>query len=554
MTDQPAKPPAVTPPLDALLDAASGLAVVGYNREGRITYFNRGAERLFGYRAGMLAGAATFEVLHDREEFDRALRAVSIEEVSGREVPLDVLTRTRDVVPVDATFVHVPEDAAGTELLVLYRDRSPLLRAMESPRPLPGQFTFHGASQSDKEAEFLSEMLRHTVETVQIALSVHDSQSGMIVHTNEAFQELTGVYHPLIIGMTLSQILEAHPETKERVCGYVEELRTAAVEEGKPPTAQHWELEFPSGKRVVEVYGRLIGLEGYDRQFVLLIIEDNTERQRLQMQLVQSEKLAAVGQLAAGIAHEIRNPLNTIFNALFDLDELLENRSAEAEEDITIAMEEIKRVQDIINNLLDFARESERTQGKSDVNDVLRKTIRLVQHDLTRRSIEVEWNLETLPEAAISNNALKQILINLLTNAAHAMANGGTLTLRTSRRDGLVPSRSNHPVLVKASGGTARLRFAPGADKEGEESVRCYREHVVLEIADSGPGIPPDVMSNIFNPFFTTKEPGSGTGLGLSVVHSLVEDSAGAVSVSSRLGRGTKFTLEIPCLPAGEED
>ncbi len=551
----PEKPPHATRhPFEELLDHASGLAVVGFARGGGITRFSRGAERLFGYRAENLLGTATYEVLHAKEDLDRHFGSAALAEVSGSNVQFDAITRTRDLVPVEAVFQHVPggmED--GTELLVLYRDRSALARVAQETEELSRMIRQEG-SHSEREAEFLRELLRHTVENVQIALSVHELHSGMITYTNETFQELTGVPHPDVIGMTLEEVVKKYPETSERLCGYFERLRASASGRGEKPAPAHWELELPAGKRVVEVYGRLIAVEGHANQFILLIIEDNTERQRLQMQLVQSEKLAAMGQLAAGIAHEIRNPLATIYNALFDLDEIVENRSAEVADDINIAMEEIRRVQDIINNLLDFARESERSSGSADVNDVLRKTIRLVQHDLTGKNIQVKWELGDVGEVAISNNALKQILINLLTNAAQAMSSGGTLSLRTTVRPGLVPCRSNNPMTVKKSGGTARLRLGPGGSGERPAVQEKYGAHVRLEIEDTGPGVPPDVMSNIFNPFFTTKPPGSGTGLGLSVVHSLVEDCGGAVSVRSHPGEGTVFSIELPCYGSGMEE
>jgi signal transduction histidine kinase len=307
-----------------------------------------------------------------------------------------------------------------------------------------------------------------------------------------------------------------------------------------PPGSAHWEVELPSGRKHLETYGRAIVVEGHVNQYILLIFEDHTDRQRLQLQLVQSEKLAAIGQLAAGIAHEIRNPLATIYNALFDLSEILVDPGPDAAEDIEISMEEIKRVQEIINNLLDFARESERSTGRVDLNDMLRRTMRLVQHDLTNKGIETELELADVPAVAINGNALKQVLINLVTNAAQAMSHGGRLILRTRR-------------LSHTDAGMEAVPDSPADSGEYRLDPPSYpitrREFVLFEITDTGTGIPAAILPNIFNPFFTTKEPGSGTGLGLSVVHSLIQDAGGAISVQSVEGRGTTFRIELPISP-----
>jgi signal transduction histidine kinase len=261
-----------------------------------------------------------------------------------------------------------------------------------------------------------------------------------------------------------------------------------------------------------------------------------------------------MGQLAAGIAHEIRNPLNTIYNALYDLTEIIKDPSPEVDEDISISMDEIKRVQDIINNLLDFARDRERSSGQSDLNDVIWKTIRLVNHDLTNKRISIECKLEDLPQVAITSNAIKQILINLITNASQAMKDGGALEIRTSIHDGPVPPvvGTSGKSVTRRDSGKAQVRLAP---RGGDGAPATADEvHIRLEISDTGPGIPPEVMPDIFNPFYTTKPPGRGTGLGLSVVHSLISDAGGAISVTSQMGEGTTFTLELPTVSETTED
>jgi len=251
-----------------------------------------------------------------------------------------------------------------------------------------------------------------------------------------------------------------------------------------------------------------VGLIEYAGQrFFQVICVDISERKRLESQLIQSEKMAAIGQLAAGIAHEIRNPLGIIANALFDLRELLPRGLPEVEEDLRIALEEMRRVQEIIDNLLEFSRTSRAETEVVDVNALLRKTLQLMQRSLQNHGVEVQTEFGDVGLCVANQNALRQVFLNLITNAVQAMPNGGELRIRTL------------PV--------------------GNDRIR-------MDFADTGIGIPPEHLSDIFNPFFTTKEPGQGTGLGLSVVHSVVKRFKGEIRVQSQVNRGTTFTIELP--------
>ncbi|HYD47698.1 MAG TPA: ATP-binding protein [Terriglobales bacterium] len=249
-------------------------------------------------------------------------------------------------------------------------------------------------------------------------------------------------------------------------------------------------------------------IEYRQRRFFQVICVDISDRKRLESQLIQSEKMAAVGQLAAGIAHEIRNPLGIITNALYDLGEIVQSDDPDVGEDLRIAKEEMRRVQDIINNLLEFSRESKAEVEPVDINELLRRTLQLLTKGLQKSGVHVVTDFGPLGICRANQNGLRQVVLNLITNAVQAMPSGGTLTLRT------------------------RLRI------DGR---------VQLDVSDTGVGIPPEHLTDIFNPFFTTKDPGQGTGLGLSVVHSVVHRYGGEIRVESQLGRGTSFTIELPC-------
>jgi PAS domain S-box-containing protein len=262
-----------------------------------------------------------------------------------------------------------------------------------------------------------------------------------------------------------------------------------------------------SGK-VVPVFINSGVIEYGDQRFIQQICVDISDRKRLEDQLIQSEKMAAIGQLAAGIAHEIRNPLGIIMNALYDLAEVVDGGNPEVREDLKIAREEMDRVQAIINNLLEFSRESAVDLEPVDVNDLLRKTLLLMNKYLQSSEVRVHTDFAATGPCAANQNALRQIFLNLITNAVQAMPHGGELRIRT--------------LVVPAN----RLR---------------------LEFSDSGVGIPEHQLKDIFNPFFTTKSPGQGTGLGLSVVHSVVRRYHGEIRVHSTPNVGTTFTIEFPC-------
>ncbi len=226
-----------------------------------------------------------------------------------------------------------------------------------------------------------------------------------------------------------------------------------------------------------------------------------------QAQLVQAERLAAVGRLAASVAHELRNPLMVMRNALYYLDRIVSQGNAIVSADILrrylhIIDGEIDRQTKIINDLLFFSRNRPRQLTDVDLNAIISETLMRVTMP---ESVEVHRDLDaSLPTIRADADHLQQVFVNLITNAVQAMPEGGVLSVRT-RKD--------------------------GAD-------------VVIWVADTGAGIPEEAMPNLFQPFFTTKE--KGIGLGLSVTRSLVEGHRGTINVESHVGQGTTFTVRLP--------
>ncbi|WP_425483938.1 sensor histidine kinase [Aromatoleum toluvorans] len=237
--------------------------------------------------------------------------------------------------------------------------------------------------------------------------------------------------------------------------------------------------------------------------------EANETLRRAQQQLVMSEKLAAIGELTAGVAHEINNPVAVIQGNLDVLRDLLGPAAEPVREEIRLIHQQADRIRQIVTKLLQFARPGEFAGYAEavEVNEVVADCLFLTQHNFDRRAIEVATDYRATARIEINRGELQQVLINLIVNAVQAMPDGGRLGLATA-----------------------------DWHEEGEPVG------AVIRVRDSGHGIAPEDLSHIFDPFFTTKK-GSGTGLGLSISYTIVERYGGRIAVDSRPGEGTEFAL-----------
>jgi two-component system NtrC family sensor kinase len=241
---------------------------------------------------------------------------------------------------------------------------------------------------------------------------------------------------------------------------------------------------------------------------VLALTRDITEQRRAQTQLQQAEKLAAMGQLVSGVAHEINNPAAIISGFAQTL--LLDQLGPEQRETVQMMYDEATRIGRITSNLLAFARAGSKERTLVDLNETVRRTYALRSYHLTTLNITVNLELdEEGPKAWANSSEMQQMLLNLLINAEQALT--GT------------SERRNITIRTAATG----------------------EDRVLLEVSDTGPGIPIDIQEKIFDPFFTTKPEGSGTGLGLSICYGIVHDHGGRISVQSVPGHGATFTVEL---------
>ncbi|HWP36964.1 MAG TPA: ATP-binding protein [Gemmatimonadales bacterium] len=244
---------------------------------------------------------------------------------------------------------------------------------------------------------------------------------------------------------------------------------------------------------------------------LVALIDDVTERKALEAQIIQHEKMAAVGQLVSGVAHELNNPLTSIAG----LAELLTEQPGmppRAREHLAVVHDQAERAGKIVRNLLTFARQGPAEFGTVDLNDVARRTALLIGYEVRLREVTMLTDLAPdLPPVRGDRYQLQQVVVNLLTNAVQAV--------------GINP---------------------PGRPRQVTLRTRQQEDRVVLEVEDTGPGIPDEHLANIFDPFFTTKEPGQGTGLGLSLSFSIVARHGGTLQVHRGPDGGALFAMTIP--------
>jgi two-component system NtrC family sensor kinase len=335
-------------------------------------------------------------------------------------------------------------------------------------------------------------------EAVSLGLCILD-QTGRVERGNRAFAELISAPNGVVRGLQWTELLprEWHADI-------------AAVLGAAGPK----EADLRIGPRTIAVTAFRTAPSTVGRQ--VLVFADETDRRRLQDRLIQSEKLTAIGQLIAGVAHDLNNPLTSVIGFA---DFLAESPDAPARmrEPLRVVQQEAERASKIVKNLLSFARRQEARQPAS-LGPILEATVGLFRNNLSAEQVTLEIEITgTLPELDLNPTQIQQVFVNLIQNAAQAI------------------TASGRP-------GTIRVRARPWIDG------------VAVDVSDNGPGMPPDVAGRVFEPFFTTKPPGAGTGLGLSISQGIVKEHGGRITLVTAPGDGATFTVELPGrVPTGEK-
>jgi signal transduction histidine kinase len=245
-----------------------------------------------------------------------------------------------------------------------------------------------------------------------------------------------------------------------------------------------------------------------------VIIKQMKELKNTQLQLIHAEKLESIGRLAAGVAHEVKNPLAVIQLGVDYLSKVLRGNN-DATETVSDMGDAVKRADTVIKGLLEFSRPTKPEMAPLDLNNVLEESLLLVKYELTKNNISLDKQLENeLPEIELDRNKMKQVFINIFMNAIHAMGKDGTLTVKTFSSQLSKEYFNTHCKL------TEHLNVGDSA--------------VIAEIEDTGTGIPEDKIDKLFDPFFSTKPTGVGTGLGLSVTRGIIDLHKAAINIMNR--------------------
>ncbi len=342
-------------------------------------------------------------------------------------------------------------------------------------------------------------MWRHIFDSIQMGISVHD-KNWNIQLANKATLDLLGTSESNLLGKKCYAVFH-RMDRPIKVCPYLKLLQS------RKPESSIMDV-FGDGRQFqVSCYPRFDKknqIEGY-----IHIVRDVTKELQMQKQLLQQEKLATMGEIIAGVAHELNNPLTGIigFSEL-----LLEdpNLPGNIREDLRTIHGEAERSRRIVQNLLLFARQTPAEKEAIEVHSAIEKAIALIEYDLKSRGILIKRRFDENGLTIFADYfQIQEVILNLISNAAQAIDGSG-------------------------HGGEIEIRTA-----EDEKNV-------LISVSDTGPGIPSENLKKIFDPFFTTKPVGKGTGLGLAISYGIIQEHGGVISVQSELGKGTTFTIRLP--------
>jgi PAS domain S-box-containing protein len=454
-------------------------AIVRVDIDNSVVQTNKGFEVLFGYPTEEIKSRLISELIIPegyREEVSASVRTLLDGEVARKEL----VRRCKDGRLIDVSAVSYPIHLDG-KLVGAYIIYSDITERKQ-------------AEEAIKQA---AEEWRRTFDSISDAISIHD-RDFRILRANKAFADLFRKSPQQIIGMYCYELHKGNKPVSG--CPHRQTLAT-----GQPAVAEFYESHIERHLRestspIFNEKGETIG--------TVHIARDITEQKQQSARLMLADRLASLGELAAGTAHELNNPLTSVIG----FSQLLMEKDIpdDIREDVKLINNEAQRAAGVTKNLLTFARKHAPVKQLTQINNVIEDVLKLRAYEQKVNSIEVKKQLAPdLPEIMVDYFQMQQVFLNIIINAEYFMSvahNKGTLTITTKNQNG---------------------------------SVR-------ISFADDGPGIPEENLSRIFDPFFTTKETGKGTGLGLSICHGIVAEHGGHIYARSQLGKGATFVVELP--------
>ncbi len=392
-------------------------------------------------------------------------------------------------------------------------------------------------AEAEKERKQAEEKLRYfqkAVESSSDAIGMLTPQ-GRHYYQNEAFTKLFGLSVKEIDGTT-GPVSTVYVDEKvgREVFGTIMKGEAWSGEVEMYNKDRHKLNISLRAYSIKDEKGKIIGLAGMHTDITEhKKAEGNlqkayTKLKETQSQLIHAEKMEAVGRMASGVAHEVKNPLGIILQGINYFEDKLPSTQKDNQEMLQMMKNSIKRADSIVRALLDFSRMEELRIKPEDINSILESSMLLMQHKIMLENIEVIKDFgKDLPKVLADKGKIEQVFVNIFSNAIHAMPKGGKLFIRTYRKQ------------------LKEIRFRVGRRKTDGDYFVPKEFAVIAEIEDTGVGIPEDVSRKIFDPFFTTKKTNEGTGLGLSIVNKIMDVHRGFVDVKSKTGKGTIVIIAL---------
>ncbi|KKL99880.1 hypothetical protein LCGC14_1809990 [marine sediment metagenome] len=370
------------------------------------------------------------------------------------------------------------------------KERADLLRSVKEVG-MSLRLSRQELATANRDLALLKEFSENIIESLPLGVATLDERRR-VQYWNHGMERISGVEKKDALGVPSDMVLKRVSPN----------LVFPEVREG--PISCMW------GERALD--GQVTRLTGQHPGYVV-VLEDVTERKKIEEELMTASKHASIGRLSAGVSHEIGNPLAAISSLVQEL--LAEEPSSQVRDSLDTALSHVNRIARIVRDLSDFARITPREKSPADVRQALEKTLSLVRYDKNFRNISISTDLDPMPLMRVDPDRLQQVFLNLILNARDSMPGGGDLRI----------------------------------------SLKRNKDFAEFVFEDSGSGIDPEIVDNIFDPFFTTKRPAKGTGLGLSVSYSIIKDHGGTIELESltapagtfkRKRIGTRFVVRLP--------
>ena len=475
--------------LAAVLETAVD-AIVIIDERGIVATANPATERLFGYAISELVGQNVSMLMPEphRSAHDGYLQhylETGVRKIIG--IGREVVARHKDGTPIHVELAVSHMQVGGqTYFSGMLRDVCERKRQQEA---------------LTVERDFVAALL----DTTGGLVVVLDDQ-GKIVRFNRACEEMTGYEEGEVKGRTVTELFVRGDEAES----FEKDITTLAVGEPGSSFENRWRDREDAVHLVSWANRRMVGPMG--REFVISTGIEITERWKMHQQIAQQEKLAAIGQLAAGVAHEIGNPLASISAVVQTMRRKIEGDYAAGKLDLIAT--HIDRISTIVRQMVDFARPASVNWVRCSLNDVLNETLEIARFDRRAKGVEIDCQLDDgLPTFAVRDQ-IGQLLLNVFLNAFDAMSASDVAKRRLAIR-----SRS------------VEWKGAPAIE---------------IDVTDNGVGLSKDAAKRVFEPFYTTKDVGQGTGLGLAVSYGIVQDHGGEITLNPASGGGCTVRIVLP--------